>query len=282
MSYLDIIYAVEDGVAVVTLNRPDQLNAWRAEMEREVREAMARAGGDDAVRVIVLTGAGRGFCAGADMKGLQSTVASGQAGSAPTEAPASAGTPRRPRPFDPTSRSDFQRQYSYFPAVPKPIIAAINGACAGLGLVMALYADVRFASDTAKFTTAFSRRGLIAEHGISWLLPRLVGMANAADLLFSARTFLAPEAGAMGLVNRVIPHERFEDEVMAYARMLATEVSPRSLREMKREIWNAQFQGLGEAIDAANADMVGSFVSEDFKEGVAHFVEKRSPSFTGR
>jgi len=166
--------------------------------------------------------------------------------------------------------------------VPKPIIAAINGACAGLGLVMALYADVRFASDTAKFTTAFSRRGLIAEHGISWLLPRLVGMANAADLLFSARTFLAPEAGAMGLVNRVIPHERFEDEVMAYARMLATEVSPRSLREMKREIWNAQFQGLGEAIDAANADMVGSFVSEDFKEGVAHFVEKRSPSFTGR
>ena len=282
MSYLDILYTVEDGVAVVTLNRPDQLNAWRAEMEREVREAMARAGGDDAVRVIVLTGAGRGFCAGADMKGLQSTVASGQAGSAPTEAPASAGTPRRPRPFDPTSRSDFQRQYSYFPAVPKPIIAAINGACAGLGLVMALYADVRFASDTAKFTTAFSRRGLIAEHGISWLLPRLVGMANAADLLFSARTFLAPEAGAMGLVNRVIPHERFEDEVMAYARMLATEVSPRSLREMKREIWNAQFQGLGEAIDAANADMVGSFVSEDFKEGVAHFVEKRSPSFTGR
>jgi len=266
---------VEDGVAVITLNRPDRLNAWRAEMEREVRTAMKAAAEDEAVRVIVLTGAGRGFCAGADMGGLQSTVAAGRV--------AGEAAPRvRPGPFDPASRGDFQKQYSYFPAVPKPIIAAINGACAGLGLVMALYADIRFASDAAKFTTAFARRGLIAEHGISWLLPRIVGVANAADLLFSARTILAPEAGAMGLVNRVIPHQSFHDEVMAYARMLAGEVSPRSQREMKREIWNAMFQGLGEAIDAANADMPGSFVSEDFKEGVAHFVEKRAPAFTGR
>ena len=147
---------------------------------------------------------------------------------------------------------------------------------------MALYADMRFASDAAVFTTAFSRRGLIAEHGISWLLPRLVGMAHAADLLFSARKIRAPEALAMGLVSRVIPLADFEAEVMVYARMLATEVSPRSLGEIKREIWDAQFQGLGEAIDAANADMAGSFVSEDFKEGVAHFVEKRAPAFTGR
>jgi enoyl-CoA hydratase/carnithine racemase len=267
----DILYEVQDGVAVVTLNRPDRLNAWRGEMEQEVRQAMKAAAEDEAVRVIVLTGAGRGFCAGADMGGLQSISGAG----------AVEGR-RRPGPFDPASRSDFQKQYSYFPAVPKPIIAAINGACAGLGMVMALYADIRFASDAAKFTTAFARRGLIAEHGISWLLPRIIGVANAADLLFSARTILAPEAGEMGLVNRVIPHQSFHDEVMAYARMLATEVSPRSQREMKREIWNAMFQGLGEAIDAANADMPGSFVSEDFKEGVAHFVEKRAPAFTGR
>jgi enoyl-CoA hydratase/carnithine racemase len=276
MSYQDILYGVEDGVAVITLNRPDRLNAWRAEMEGEVRAAMKAAAEDQAVRVIVLTGAGRGFCAGADMGGLQSTVAAGRAGG--EGAPART----RPGPFDLASRSDFQKQYSYFPAVPKPIIAAINGACAGLGLVMALYADIRFASDAAKFTTAFARRGLIAEHGISWLLPRIVGVANAADLLFSARTILAPEAGAMGLVNRVIPHQSFHDEVMAYASMLASEVSPRSQREMKREIWNAMFQGLGEAVDDANADMPGSFVSEDFKEGVAHFVEKRAPAFTGR
>jgi len=107
-------------------------------------------------------------------------------------------------------------------------------------------------------------------------------MGNAADLLFSARKIGAIEAKEMGLVGRVVPHQTFMEEVMAYARMLASEVSPRSLREMKREIWNAQFQTLGQAIDAANADMPGSFVSEDFKEGVAHFLEKRPPAFTGR
>ncbi len=278
MAYEDLLYRVEGGVAVITLNRPDKLNAWRAEMERELRLAMRDAGSDPTVRVIVLTGAGRGFCAGADMNGLQSTVAAGQARAGSPPPPAARG----PAPFDAASRPDYQRQYSYFPAVPKPIIAAVNGACAGLGMVMALYADMRFASDAAVFTTAFSRRGLIAEHGISWLLPRLVGMAHAADLLFSARKIRAPEALAMGLVSRVIPLADFEAEVMAYARMLATEVSPRSLGEIKREIWDAQFQGLGEAIDAANADMPGSFVSEDFKEGVAHFVEKRAPAFTGR
>jgi len=171
---------------------------------------------------------------------------------------------------------------SAFCAGAKPIIAAINGSAAGLGLIMALYADIRIAAAGAKFTTAFSRRGLVAEHGISWLLPRLIGFAAAADLLYSARVFTAEEALQLRLVNRVIPKEDFAAEVAAYAKMLATEVSPRSLREMKREIWNAQFQSLGDAIDSANADMPPSFRSEDFKEGVAHFVEKRAPKFTGR
>ena len=270
MAYDHILYSVTDGVAVVTLNRPDKLNAWTATMHREVKAAMRQAADDDAVRVIVLTGAGRGYCAGADMDLLQG-ITEGDRGAEAVEAP-----------FDPAAREDFRKTYSYFPSVPKPIIAAVNGACAGLGLVIACYADMRFASDAAVFLTAFARRGLIAEHGISWLLPRLVGMANAADLLFSSRRVGAPEAREMGLVNRVIPHGAFEAEVMAYATMLAREVSPRSLREMKREIWAAQFQGLGEAIESANADMAGSFTSEDFKEGVAHFVEKRAPAFTGR
>ena len=274
MTYEDILYRVEDGVAFITLNRPDRLNAWRGEMDRDVRLAMRAASDDDQVRVIVLTGAGRGFCAGADMNtltGIQSSDGA-QARAARTEAPA----------FDPNSAPDFQKQYSYFPAVTKPIIGAINGPCAGLGMVLALYTDIRIAADTAVFTTAFAKRGLIAEHGISWLLPRLVGMARAADLLFSARTVRAEEALAMGLVNRVVPRPEFDAEVGSYAKMLANDVSPRSLREMKREIWNAQFQTLGGAIEAANGDMAASFVSEDFKEGVAHFLEKRPAAFTGR
>jgi len=273
-TYEDILYRVEDGVAFVTLNRPDKLNAWRAEMDRDVRAAMREASADDAVRVIVLTGAGKGFCAGADM-GLLQTIQSGdaKAGRSATNALTA---------WDPSSNPNFHKQYSWLPAVPKPIIAAINGAAAGLGLILSLYCDIRFASDAAKFTTAFSKRGLVAEHGISWLLPRLIGFAAAADLLYSSRVITAPEALAMRLVSRVIPAASFEAEVAAYATALATDVSPRSLREMKRELWNAQFQSLGDAIDAANADMPPSFASADFKEGVAHFVEKRAPRFTGR
>ena len=273
-TYEDILYRVEDGVAVVMLNRPEKLNAWRGEMDRDVRAAMREAADDPEVKIIILTGAGKGFCAGADMNTLQ-TIQSG-------DAPTSRSVVNSHEPWDKTANENFQKQYSWRTAVQKPIIAAINGAAAGLGLIISLYCDIRFASDTAKFTTAFSRRGLVAEHGISWLLPRLIGFANAADLLYYARVINAPEAKSMGLVSRVIPAVEFEREVMAYAKMLATEVSPRSLREMKREIWNAQFQSLGQAIDAANADMGPSFKSEDFKEGIAHFMEKRAPKFTGR
>jgi enoyl-CoA hydratase/carnithine racemase len=271
MTYEQILYHVDAGVARVTLNRPDRMNAWTGVMHADVRSAMRAASDDPAVRVIVLTGAGRAFCAGADMTMLQG-IQTGAGGASDTAE----------EPFDPASDPNFQKTYSYFPAVPKPIIGAINGACAGLGMVLALYTDIRFASDAAVFTTAFSRRGLIAEHGISWLLPRLVGIANAADLLFSARRVSGAEARELGLVNRVFPKQTFDAEVDAYARMLATEVSPRSMREMKREIWNGLFQTLAQATDDANADMPASFVSEDFKEGVAHFVEKRAPAFTGR
>jgi enoyl-CoA hydratase/carnithine racemase len=275
MGYEQILYEVKDRVATVTLNRPDKLNAWTAVMGREVRQAMDEATRDEAVRVIVLTGAGRGFCAGADMQMLSGIVGAGR------QDPGESGATREPT-GDPAIRPDFRGPYAYFPLVPKPIIAALNGATAGLGLVVSLYCDLRIAADTAVFTTAFSRRGLIAEHGVSWILPRLVGLQHGLDLLLSARKITAAEALAMGLVAQVKPAATLQEDVRAYARELADLVSPRSLRVMKRQIWEAQFQSLAEATAVGEEEMRRSFTAEDFKEGVAHFVEKRAPRFTGR
>lgn len=276
-SYEQILYDVSGGVATVTLNRPDKLNAWTRQIETEVRGAMARAEADDAVRVIILTGAGRGFCAGADLQDLGKVA--GAASAAELE---QILKDRFVGPKRPDARPDFQNAYSYFPAVGKPVLGAINGTAVGLGLVVALYCDIRFASDQARFGTAFSRRGLIAEHGISWMLPRLVGVANALDLLFSARLIDAAEALRMGLVSRVLPQAEFMGGVRAYAAELATAVSPRSLRVMKKQVYEALFQTLGEATDAANVEMMKSFGTADFREGVAHFMEKRPPAFTGK
>ena len=276
-TFEQILYDVADGVATVTLNRPDKLNAWTAQMEKEVQAAMARAEADDQVRVVVLTGAGRGFCAGADLQDLAKVAsASSPADLERVLKDRFAGRQRA------DARPDFQKAYSYFAAVGKPILGAINGSAVGLGLVIALYCDLRFASDQARFGTAFSRRGLIAEHGISWMLPRLVGVSHALDLLFSARLIDASEALRMGLVNRVLPQAELMDGVRAYARELATMVSPRSLRVMKKQVYEALFQTLAEATDVANVEMMKSFGSADFREGVAHFVEKRPPAFTGK
>src|SRR5713101_6053123 len=273
----EILYQVADRVATVTLNRPDKLNAWTAVMEREVRAAVAEAERNDQVRVIVLTGAGRGFCAGADMSLLSGVAEHGLDAKGRAQAlENSKGAGRE------GVRGDFQRKYSYFPGVRKPMIAAINGPVVGLGLVIALYCDLRFASDAARFGTAFARRGLIAEYGMAWMLPRIVGHANALDLLFSARMIDAAEALRMGLVNRVLPQENFIQGVRAYATELATMVSPRSLRVIKQQVYNAQLQTLAESTDIAENEMYKSLSCEDFKEGVAHFLEKRAPAFTGR
>jgi len=272
MGYEHILYDVRDRVATVTLNRPEKLNAWTGVMGREVQEAMTQAAADDAVRVIVLTGAGRGFCAGADMEVLAGIQSGGAA--------AAAEVARPPAPAG--ARAEFGGRYAYFPTISKPIIGALNGATAGLGLVVALYCDLRIAADSAVFTTAFSRRGLIAEHGISWMLPRLVGLPHALDLMLSARKIDAGEALRMGLVNRVVPSAELASAVRAYAAELASFVSPRSMAVMKRQLWDAQFQTLAEATTVADAEMTKSFATADFKEGVAHFVEKRAPRFTGR
>ena len=278
MSFETIEYNVEKYVATIRLNRPDRLNAITSQLEQELLEAMRTADVAEDVRVIVLTGNGRGFCAGADLELLQKITETDWA-TADVGVKRGEFMPERPHQTAPV---DYQKTWSYFPAVSKPIIGAINGAAVGLGFVMPLYCDIRIASDTARFGTAFAQRGLIAEHGISWLLPRLIGLSNALDLLYSARIVDANEALNMGLVSRVVPHDELMDTVGQYARMLATTVSPRSLQVMKRQVYNALFTDLGEAIETANDEMFPSFQCDDFKEGVAHFVEKRPPRFTGR
>lgn len=271
----ETLYNVADRVATITLNRPDKLNAWTAIMEREVRSAIEDAERDEDVRVIVLTGAGRGFCAGADMSLLSRVADHGLDESTRERVLRTAGRREGVRP-------DFQKKYSYFPAVGKPVIAAINGPVVGLGLVITLYCDLRWASDAARFSTTFARRGLIAEYGMAWMLPRLVGLPNAIDLLFSARMIDAAEALRMGLVNQVFPQDVFSDNVREHARDLASGVSPRSLRVIKRQVYGAMFQTLAEAFELSEREMLASLQSEDFKEGVAHFLEKRAPAFTGR
>ena len=275
MTAQEILYSVRGRVATITLNRPDKLNAWTRTMEQEVRQAMREAAANDQVRAIVLTGAGRGFCAGADMSLLQDAV-EGRVHPLP-DAPPGGGAPDGD-----AVRADFARQYSYFPAIPKPVIAAINGPAVGLGLVIAMFCDVRFASEDAKFGTAFARRGLIAEYGLAWLLPRVIGHAHALDVLLSARVFGAQEALRMGLVNQVFPAANFAESVDAYARELAEQVSPRSMRVIKRQVYEAMFQTLSQALDTATEEMRASLQCEDFKEGVAHFLEKRAPAFQGR
>jgi|WetSurMetagenome_2_1015567.scaffolds.fasta_scaffold93505_2 enoyl-CoA hydratase/carnithine racemase len=292
MNYEQILYAVNDRVATITLNRPDRLNAWTRVMSREVMHATHRAEEDVSVRVIVLTGAGRGFCAGADMAELEGAsdeaVASLKSGAAMSAerrvsllmeqiTEAEYNTENRDK-----IRDDFRKRYSYLMGIKKPVIAAVNGPTAGLGLIITLYCDIRFASDKAKFSTAFSKRGLIAEHGISWILPRVVGLSNALDMLYSSRIIDSQEALRIGLVNKIFSQETFMDSVTGYAKDLATSVSPRSLRIIKKQVFNAMFQSLSEASENADEELLQSLTSEDFKEGVAHFLEKRSPQFTGK
>jgi len=277
MQNQETLYQVANRVATITLNRPDKLNAWTAIMEQEVRSAIEEAERDENVRVIVLTGAGRGFCAGADMSLLSTVAEQGLDEKGRAQALRNSRSAGREG-----VRGDFQRKYSYFPAVSKPIIAAVNGPVVGLGLVIALYCDLRFASDAARFGTAFARRGLIAEYGMAWMLPRIVGHANALDLLFSARMIDTAEALRMGLANQVFPQDVFPEKVQEYARELAANVSPRSMRIIKRQVYEAMFQTLEEAFATSEREMLASLQCEDFKEGVAHFVEKRAPAFTGR
>lgn len=271
--YEQILYDVEESMATIRFNRPAQLNAFTNQMGDEMKHALEEAERDEQVVAIVLTGEGRGFCAGADLKGLQGLGdgdASAMGGGSDDLANA--------RPGDPTMKG-FHGPYAYMMAIRKPIIAAINGPVAGLGFAISLFADMRFASDRAVFTTAFSQRGLIAEWGMAWNLPRLIGPAHALDLLLSARKIDGAEAGRIGLVNQVLPHDELIPFVRNYVQHLADTVSPTSMSIMKRQVWENMETDLEPALNESIDLMRQSFDRPDFREGVQSFLEKRLPKF---
>ena len=251
-----VLYEVSEGVAVVTLNRPERLNAWTPELGDRYFERLLEAAADPEVRAIVVTGAGRGFCAGADMSLL-----------ADVSDASSAGAPRgKYRPVD-TFR------------IPKPVIAAVNGAAVGIGLGYALTCDIRFAGEGVKLAASFARLGLVAEDGMAWLLQRLAGQPAALELLLSGRVFLAEEAHRLGLVNTLAPREFVLDQAVAYARDLAQNCSPLSMALIKRQVYLDADRAFATALQESQLLTDRSLAFPDFKEGLAAFAEQRPPRF---
>ncbi len=263
-------YEAADAVATITLDRPQRLNAWTGRMNTEYRSLLARAAADGSVRVIVVTGAGRGFCAGADTRALEGHVEKGgyDAGTGPDLESPGYGV-----------RPEFDAEFAYHFGIPKPIIAAVNGPAAGVGFALACHCDLRFAAAGAKLTTAHGRLGLPAEFGLSWLLPRLVGLTRAADVLLSSRVVLAEEAAEIGLVNAVTPADELMGRVYDYARMLATEVSPASLASTKLQLYTDLHRDAATAARDADERLRVMMTGPDFTEGVAALTAHRPPRF---
>lgn len=252
-----VLHQIDDvGVLTLTLNRPEQHNAWNRELEFAFHDLLEQAAESDQVRAIVITGAGRAFCPGLDAGELDRVSQRGEG-----------------------YRQEGRRPMQLPSFVPKPVICAINGACAGLGLVTALNSDIRFAAEEAKITTAFARRGLPAEEAVSWLLPRVVGHAVALDLLLSGRVILGDEAAMIGLVHRAVPREELLSAAMDYARDLAVHCSPLAMATAKRQVYLDWQRSMRESRDDAIRLIPRLKAAGDFREGVRSYVEKRAASF---
>lgn len=263
-------YEVDRGVALITLDRPHRLNAWTGRMHTEYRWCLAQAEADPAARVVVVTGSGRAFCAGADSQALAGHVDAGCYDPGTDDDIARPGFGVRP---------EYDHPFAFHFGLTRPVIAAVNGPAAGVGLVLACFCDIRFAAAGAKLTTSAGRLNLPAEYGLSWVLPRLVGVGHAADLLLSSRVVQAEEAVAMGLVNRVLPAGAVLDHTLDYARDMAASIAPASLREAKRQLYADLHGDVGMAVARSEALLERMVTEPDFAEGVAAWRERRPPRF---
>jgi enoyl-CoA hydratase/carnithine racemase len=271
MELKTIKYEVSERIATITLSRPKRMNAWTGRMHTEYRWALLQADNDKGVGAVILTGEGRGFCVGADSQALEGHVAKG--GYDP-------GTPAEmPEPGFGV-RSEFDVNFAYHFGLSKPIVVAINGAAAGVGLVLACYCDIRFAAPGIKLTTAHGKLNLPAEYGLSWLLPRQIGLARANDLLLTSRVFLSEEAERIGLINRVIDADSLMSETRAYVKSMIDTVSPGSLKASRQQIYADQHRGVDEAVKESESLLQAMMKQDDYQEGVSAFLEKRNPRWS--
>lgn len=265
-------YEVAERIGTITLNRPHRMNAWTGRMHTEYRWALNEAENDPAVRAIIVTGEGRGFCVGADSQALEGHVAKGGYDPGTPDPLAEPGFGIRP---------EFDASFAYHFGLTKPIVAAINGPAAGVGLVLACYADIRFAVPGVKFTTAHGKLNLPAEFGLSWLLPRMIGLAHANDLLLTSRVFMSEEAAELGIVKRIVAPGDLIPETRAYVLDMIATVSPGSLRETRRQIYTDLHRDVGTAVTESETLVNEMMKQRDYREGVSAFLEKRLPQWTG-
>lgn len=261
-----------DQVGVIRLNRPDRMNAWTGRMHTEYRWLLQSLEENAAVRAIVVTGNGRGFCVGADNKALEGHVERGGYDSGTNDAIATPG-------YD--VHSEFNATFAYHFGLSKPVIAAVNGPAAGVGLVLACYADIRFAVPGVKFTTAHGKLNLPAEYGLSWLLPRIVGLGIANDLMFTSRVFMSDEAKQIGLVNQLFEPEQLLSETLKYAQQMVETVSPNSLKQTKRQIYIDQHRDVAAAVVESEQLLHDMMKQKDYPEAIAAYMEKRPAKWQG-
>jgi enoyl-CoA hydratase/carnithine racemase len=273
IDYQEIQYVVDGPVATITMNRPDQLNALTDLTQAEIRHALDQSEKNPEVIGTVLTGAGRGFCAGVDMNALGSMSDAGERSNTSFD-------DLKADPGNPDNDPNYHGSPTYFLGLRKPLIAAINGAAAGLGFSYATFCDMRFMDRTAKLVTSFGPRGLIAEHGTSWMLPRIVGPSNALDMYWSSRRIDGEEAYRMGYANRLCEAGTCCREAQQFLRDIAGTSAPNSIMMMKRQVYKHLNRELGEAMNESTKWMDESLKHDDFKEGVASFVEKRPANFS--